>query len=57
MMSIQEEQVLASSLLDWLRQMSTRPPLGGEAKLALLYRQLVVLLQRQSQYSSDQVCM
>jgi len=52
--SIQEEQVLTSSLLDWLRLMSLQPTLGSEAKLALLYRQLIVLLQRQAKYSADQ---
>ena len=34
--------------------MSQQPALGSEAKLALLYRQLVVLLQRQAKFSADQ---
>ena len=52
--SSKEEQVLASSLLDWLRLLSQQPCPGMEPKLPLMYRQLIVLLQRQSAYSTDQ---
>jgi len=52
--SSKEEQVLAVSMLDWLRLLSQQPCPGMEPKLPLLYRELVVLLQRQSAYSTDQ---
>ena len=62
--------MLAASLLEWLRELTVQPAAPGlEPKLPLLYRswhpqpltltpvlyrQLVVLLQRQAQYSTDQ---
>ena len=53
--SIKEEQMLASSVLEWLRSLSLAPGLGAgaEAKLPLLYRQLVTLLQRQNQLGPE----
>ena len=52
--STQEERVLAASLLEWLREVGLQSSGPGlEAKLPLLYRQLVVLLQRQAVHSPD----
>jgi len=51
--SSKEEQVLASTVLDWIRHLSQQPCPGIESKLPLLYRELLILLQRQSAYSSD----
>ena len=47
--------MLASSVLEWLRSLSLAPGLGAgaEAKLPLLYRQLVTLLQRQNQLGPE----
>ena len=47
--------MLASTVLDWLRHLSQQPCPGMEPKLPLMYRELLILLQRQSAYSSDQV--
>ena len=52
--SSKEEQVLASTVLDWVRHLSQQPCPGMEPKLPLLYRELLILLQRQSAYSPDQ---
>jgi hypothetical protein len=52
--SSKEEQVLASTVLDWLRLLSQQPCPGMEPKLPLMYRELLVLLQRQAAYSPDQ---
>jgi len=49
----QEEQVLASSLLDYLRQLQSCSVPGLEPKLPLLYTKLVNLLHRQVEYSKE----
>ena len=49
----QEEQVLASTLLEYLRQLQKFSLPGIEPKLPLLYRKLVELLYRQVEYSKD----
>ena len=49
-----DEQVIASTVLDWLRSLSLAPGAGIEPKLPLLYRQMINLLQRQAERGSDQ---
>ena len=53
--SEKEEQVIASTVVDWLRSLSASPGAGIEAKLPLLYRQMITLLQRQDQIGSDRI--
>merc|ERR1712098_173645 len=52
--SIKEEQMITSTVLEWLRNISLETGPGVEPKLPLLYRQLVTLLQRQNEFSVDQ---
>merc|ERR1712098_490411 len=47
--SIKEEQMITSTVLEWLRNISLETGPGVEPKLPLLYRQLVTLLQRQNE--------
>lgn len=51
--SVQEERVLAASLLEWVREVAAGGVVGREPKLPVLYRQLVVLLHRQAAHSTD----
>ena len=51
--SLKEEQVIASTVLEWLRNLSLTAGSGVEPKLPLLYRQLIILLQRQAELGSD----
>ena len=50
--SLKEEQMFASTVLDWLRNISPGP--GVETKLPLLYRHVITLLQRQNSINADQ---
>ena len=54
--SIKEEQMITSTLLDWLRNLSLETGQKMESKLPLLYRQVIVLLQRQNEFNMDQSC-
>ena len=54
--SIKEEQMITSTVLDWLRNLSLETGQKMESKLPLLYRQVIVLLQRQNEFNPDQSC-
>ena len=51
--SIKEEQMITSTVLDWLRNLSLETGSKMESKLPLLYRQVIVLLQRQNEFNPE----